>query len=121
MIQFTRHDPNEPGGTHETMTLVRRDRDGTLAVQVETGTPATWSRDPNDRTFVGLFDLDGDAIRVGNEAWLIVENTIFRDKDVRALSAATEIKFASPMTRGDVEAALMNAWETGTSVCEVAS
>jgi len=113
MIRFTRHEPNEEG-THETITLVRLDSDGSLAVQIETGTPETWRKDPNDRTFVGLFDLDGEQI--GNETWEVAEETAYEGKDASALGVPGAV-----LSESAARDLLIRSWETGTTVCENAT
>lgn len=142
MIQFTRRDQSDD--SVETLTLVRLDGDNFLALQIETGTPESWKRDPNDRNFVGMYDLDGDPIQV-DETWEIEEAPKFTGRealslaqqfdvtlrmhnspidDARAISAAeAEDILASDPLLVYVEAsslcdALMTAWESGTSVCE---
>ncbi len=124
MIRFTRHEPNEDG-TYETLTLVRLDSDGSLAIQIETGTPDSWKRDPNDRSFVGLYDLDGDALNVGNESWEIVNDLVFRGGDAATLIHVLGAEETGGVGGVDVPAnnareALMRAWESGTTVCEAA-
>jgi hypothetical protein len=68
-IQFTRKDLSD--GAIETLSLVRLDYDGSLAVQIVGGTPD----EPGE--FVGLYDLDGDGdgdqLQLGNESWKLVE------------------------------------------------
>jgi hypothetical protein len=120
MIQFTRHDPNEPG-SYETLTLVRLDSDRSLAIQVETGTPETWRKDPNDRTFVGLYDLDGDQLELGNENWEIAEDPTFNGAEADALAETLGLqRTGAPMPAATVLAGLLRSWESGTSVCEAA-
>lgn len=85
MIRFTRRDPSDD--SIETLTLVRREVDCgcSLTIQIETGTPETWRKDANDRTFVGLYDLDGDQIDAGNETWEIADDAVFRGADAQAI------------------------------------
>ena len=115
MIRFTRHVPNEEG-TYETISLVRLKSDRSLAVQIETGTPETWRKDPNDRTFVGLFDLDGDGIPLGNESWEIAEETAYEGKDAAALGVP-----GSVLSESAARDLLLQSWETGTTVCKDAT
>ena len=65
--QYTRR--NHDGNAVETLSLVRRDRDGELVVQIESGTPADRERD-----FVGLYSVDGDQLQLGNETWELAED-----------------------------------------------
>ncbi len=119
MIQFTRRDPSD--NSTETLTLVRLDSDGSLAIQIETGTPETWKKDPNDRQFVGLYDLDGDALSLGNDEWEIAEDQVFRSKDAVALREACGIEGDGDLPAAEVLEPLMQNWESGNSVCERAA
>lgn len=123
MIRFIRRDE---GSATETLTLVRLDDSSDLAIQIETGTPETWAKDPNDRTFVGLYDLDGDQLQLGNKSWEIVEAVEFVGDEARMLARALEIDAGwrededPALDACEVAEALRNAWECGTSVCEAA-
>jgi hypothetical protein len=90
-IQFERSDCGD--GATEVLTVCRIDAPhplaGELVIQVEAGRASDSERD-----FVGLYDLDGDALDVGNSTWSIV-----RPEELSAEKIA------------DIEA----SWETGTS------
>lgn len=126
MIQFTRHDPNAPG-THETLTLVRLDGSGDLAIQVETGTPETWRRNDRAFAFAGLFDLTGEKLQIGGETWEMVEAVEFVGDEARMLARVLEMDAElrededPSLDAFEVAEALRNAWESGTCVCEAAS
>ena len=85
-VRWTRTDPSD--GAHEILTLVRRDAVGGVVVQVTTGADA-------GDDFVGLYDLDGDQIQLGNETW-----TVLAEDEV------------SP----DTVAEVVGNWECGSSV-----
>lgn len=62
-VRWTRTDSSD--GAHEILTLVRRDETGDVVVQVTTGP------DVGD-DFVGLYDLDGERLQLGNETWEVI-------------------------------------------------
>lgn len=133
-IQFTRKDLSD--GATETLTLVRLDSDGSLAVRIEAGTPD----DPGD--FVGLYDIDGDQIGLGNESWELFDDAEFTGRealDAARLTQATLRAHADPtgaqdreITEEEAEALLeqdtalvylpidelFRSWEQGTMVVQ---
>ena len=76
----------------ETLTLVQTNA-GQILIQIESGPPDT------DGDFVGLYTLDGDEVRMGdNTDWTAIDAA---DVGLDAAEIASE-------------------WETGNSSCEVA-
>ena len=118
MIRFTRRDLND--NATETLTLVRLDSNGSLAIQIEAGTPDHLG------DFVGLYDLDGDQLQLGNETWEIVEAQEFVGDEARKLARELEMDASwrededPSLDADEVAEVLRNSWERGNTVCEAA-
>ena len=87
-VRFTRRDVSD--GASEILTVVRLDGSTDLAIEICAG-PGIGD------DFVGLYDLDGDQLRVGNCTWEAVD-----EAEVPA----------------DVVTSIETDWESGTNVVE---